>query len=171
MRGFSLAAGLLVFLCAAPAGAQQESFNAGVSGALGFPSSAIGVRIGGPLGPKFGGDLSVVGLAGAIKATPATIVHVRWMRGGRKPSGDSRYWIGGVMFTGITTSTRYVFPDRVITREDHHTLIVPRIGYGWDHVAGNGARAGFELTTGAAGEEEGFIFANAFLTWGRRRST
>jgi len=170
MRGFTLGAGLLVFLCAAPARAQQESFNAGVSGAVGFPSFAGGVRIGGPLGPKFGGDLSVVGLGGAVAATPATIAHVRWMRGGRKPSGDSRYWIGGVMFTTITTSTRYVYPgNTVITQVDHHTLVVPRIGYGWDHVAANGARAGFELTTGAAGEEEGFVFANVFVTWGRPR--
>jgi hypothetical protein len=170
MRGCSLSAGLLAFLCAAaPAAAQQESLNAGVSGAVGFPSFAGGVRIGTPLGPKAGGDLSIVRLAGASDASLSTIAHLRWIRGGRKPSGDSRYWIGGVMFTSVTSSTTYLFPGQRITRRERHTLVVPRIGYGWDHVSANGARAGFELTTGAAGEEAGFMFANVFVTWGPPR--
>ena len=52
------------------------------------------------------------------------------------------------------------------TAVDTRTLVIPRVGCGWDRVTRKGARAGIELTTGSAREEQGFFFANAFLMWG-----
>ncbi|HTM24846.1 MAG TPA: hypothetical protein VL225_06615 [Vicinamibacterales bacterium] len=149
-----------------------ESWKIGASGAAGFPAFAGGLRVSAPLGPKGGVDFAAVRLGGghAVGSSPGYIAHVRWMRGGRKPSGGSRYWIFGAMWMRQATSTTYIFPGHVVqTVEDRHTLVIPRFGYGWDHVDRHGTRVGFEATTGAAGEEQGFIFANVFVMWGPPR--
>jgi hypothetical protein len=176
-----IACGILALGAAASSAAAQdgfetpgtvESWKIGASGAVGVPALAGGLRISAPLGPKWGVDFAAVRLeaASATRAAPGYIAHVRWMRGGRKPSGNSRYWIFGAMWMRQATSTTYIFPGHVVrTVEDRHTLVIPRFGYGWDHVDRHGTRVGFEATTGAAGEEQGFIFANVFVMWGPPR--
>ncbi|HYT74140.1 MAG TPA: hypothetical protein VEL79_05285 [Vicinamibacterales bacterium] len=150
-----------------------ESWKIGASGAVGFPAFAGGLRISAPLGPKGGIDFAAVRLGGGNGGTsiaPGYIAHLRWMRGGRKSSGDSRYWIIGAMWIRDTTSTTYVFPGHgVKTVEDRHTLVIPRFGYGWDRVDRHGTRVGFEATTGAAGEEQVVMLANVFVMWGPAR--
>jgi len=165
---------LLLLICAATARAQapRESWTVGVSGGAGVPASLASVRVGTALGPKAGVDIAVARLAnaGGLLDSPAFITQVRWMRGGRKESGDSRYWIFGVLGTHVTSSTLVIFPGNV--RQylvEEQTIVMPRLGYGWDHITRRGARIGVELTTGAAGEEAGLLLANAFVMWGPPR--
>jgi hypothetical protein len=181
MRCMALGAGLLV-LTPWPTHAQDtvpapastvisEPLTFGVGGALGFPLAMGTVRLSAPLGPKAGIDFAVGRLAGGRDSLGRPfLTHVRWMRGGRKPSGDSRYWIVGAMLVRYSTSTLVIFPGHVRRyMGETRTLAIPRFGYGWDHLTRRGMRAGVELTTGAAGEEAGFLFANAFLMWGPPR--
>ena len=41
--------------------------------------------------------------------------------------------------------------------------------YGWDGITRRGTRIGFEVTTGAVGNEKPVMFANAFVMWGPPR--
>ena len=173
LRVGCLALLLLVWPIGARAQDAAEPWTFGVSGAAGLPSSLGSVRVGAPLGPKVGIDLAVArltGFAGTVTG-PAYITQVRWMRRGRKSSGDSRYWIFGVLGMRATSSTLVIYPGDVrrylVTDQ---TLIMPRFGYGWDHIARRGIRIGLELTTGAAGEEAGLMLANFFVMWGPPRS-
>jgi len=173
MRGkpVALAFLLVVPLAASPSRA-QDAPAIGVTGAVGFPAFKGGVRVSTPLGPKANLDFEVarIGPMSEPALGPAFTGDVRWMRGGRQHSGASRYWIFGAMFVDAKWLTPVVYPGHVVrTLEDRRTLVVPRIGYGWDHVSRRGPRAGFEISTGAAGEEEGFIFANVFVMWGPPR--
>jgi len=173
MRGWSHAAALLfVSTFAALPGYAQDTPAIGVTGAVGFPAFKGGVRVSTPAGPKANLDFEVarIGPMGEPELGPAFTGDVRWMRRGRQPSVDSRYWLFGVMFVGAKWSTPVIYPGHVVTTlEDRRTLVVPRIGYGWDHVSQLGPRVGFEVSTGAAGEEEPFVFANVFVMWGPRR--
>jgi hypothetical protein len=162
---------LVVPLASSPSWA-QDAPAIGVTGAVGFPTFKGGVRVSTPLGTKGNLDLEVarIGPMHEPEFGAAFTGDVRWMRRGRQLSGNSRYWIVGAMFVDAKTSTPIIYPGHVVrTLEERHTLIVPRIGYGWDHVSHHGARAGIELSTGAAGEEEGFFFANVFVMWGPPR--
>jgi hypothetical protein len=161
----------LVILCARAAHAQNvvEPVNVGVTAGVGFPAGLGGVRIAGPLGGHGGVDFAIARLTKGER-DPAYITHLRWSRGGRAASGNSRYWIVGALVAHETSSTVVVFPanDRH-TLVERRTLVMPRFGYGWDHVTRHGARAGLELTAGAAGEEQGLLLANVFVTWGPPR--
>ncbi len=162
---------MLVLLATSAARAQGriEPLNVGVTAALGVPAGLGAVRVGGPLGGHAGIDVAIGQLTGASR-NPACITHVRWIRGGRAESGASRYWIAGLLVTHETSSTLIVFPgNERRTLVERRTLIMPRVGYGWDHVSQHGMRAGLELTTGSAGEEAGLMLANVFLSWGPPR--
>jgi hypothetical protein len=150
----------------------QDAPAIGVTGAAGFPAFKGGVRISTPLGPTASLDLELarIGPMREPALGPAVTADVRWMRRGRRPSGDSRYWIFGAMFVDAKWSTPIIYPGHVVgSLEERRTLAVPRIGYGWDHVSRRGPRAGFEVSTGASGEEEGFVFATVFVMWGPPR--
>ena len=161
-----------VLLCGAvPAAAQGvvEPISLGVTAGLGVPANLVGVRIAGPLGRHGGLDFAIARLTKGA-SDPAYITHVRWIRGGRAASGNSRYWILGTLVAHESSSTLMIFPGnerRYLV--ERRTLVVPRIGYGWDRVTRHGARAGVELTTGSAGEQAGLLLANAFVTWGPPR--
>jgi hypothetical protein len=174
MRRICLIA-LVVVLAAAAARAQDsiETVKVGVSAAAGLPAGLAGLRLSVPAGPKLGVDFSVTrltGIGGLDEMGPAYITHVRWMRGGRAASGEGRYWIFGVLFMDFRTSTLIIYPGNVRkTIYEDQTWLMPRFGYGWDHVTRRGTRYGLELTTGAAGEEAGLMLANVFLMWGPPR--
>jgi len=172
MRGWLSVSALLFASAIAPLPVRaQDAPAVGVSGAAGFPTFKGGVRVSTPLGPKANFDFEVarIGPIGEPELGPAFTGDVRWMRRGRRASGNSRYWIFGVMFVDAKWSTPVIYPGRVVTTEERRILAVPRVGYGWDHVSRRGPRAGFEISTGAAGEEEGFLFANVFVMWGPPR--
>ncbi len=157
--------------CAASATAQdtREQWKVGVTAAAGIPSGLGGIRVGAPMGNHAGIDLAVARLTGwgDMDLGPAYITHVRWTRGGRSPSGDSRYWIFGALFMNMTSTTTVVYPGNVrhyLVERD--TVGMPRFGYGWDHVTRRGTRVGLELTTGAAGEQAALMLANVIVMWG-----
>lgn len=171
---FIAATVLLVVIPAAPAAAQEpvESWKLGVTAAAGWPAGLGALRASGPIGPNAGLDLAVARLTGIgeMETGLAYITHVRWIRGGRKPSGASRYWVFGTLFMRTRSSTLVVYPGNVRTYLVEDRLwVMPRLGYGWDHVTRRGTRAGIELTTGAAGEQAGLVLANVFLMWGPPR--
>jgi hypothetical protein len=159
-------------LCGAvPAAAQDrvEPVSVGVTAGAGYPAGLAGVRIAGPLGRHGGVDFAIGHVTNGQRE-PAYLAHLRWIRGGRRASGNSRYWIFGALVTHETSSTLVVFPgNERQTVVERRTLVMPRVGYGWDHVTRHGARGGIELTTGSAGEEAGLLLANAFVTWGPPR--
>jgi hypothetical protein len=165
---------VFLILVGAAAAAQErvEPLNVGVSAAAGLPSSVGAVRFGAPLGEHAGVDLAVGRLNGfgRTRTGPAYIAHVRWIRGGRAASGGSRYWIFGALGMHTTSSTLVIYPGdvrRYLVKDE--TVVMPRIGYGWDRITRHGMRVGLELTTGAAGEQAGLMLANVFVTWGPPR--
>ena len=167
-----LALVLLLFAATARAQDTTESWKFGVSGAAGLPSSLGSVRVGAPLGPKVGVDFAVARLTGwgDMEIGPAYISQVRYMRGGRKASGDSRYWIFGILGMHATSSTLIIYPGNVRKYlVEESVMVMPRVGYGWDHLTRRGTRIGVELTTGAAGEQAGLMLANVFVMWGPPR--
>lgn len=173
MRGL-VGSALLLVLCASAVRAQDpgESWQVGVAAAAGLPAGLAGVRVSGPITPTVGIDLAVTRLTpiGDMRTGPAYITHVRWMRGGRAASGNGRYWIFGGLVMNTRSSTLIVYPGNVrkyLVEDD--TWLMPRFGYGWDHLTRRGARFGAELTTGAAGEEAGLMLANVFVVWGPPR--
>jgi len=171
-RAGCLALLLLFWSSATRAQDSRESWTAGVSGGAGLPSSLGSVRVGAPLGPKVGVDFAVARLTnvGGTGTGPAYITQVRWMRGGRQVTGNSRYWIFGVLGMRATSSTLVIYPGDVRRYlVENQTVVMPRFGYGWDHIARNGARVGVELTTGASGEQAGLMLANVFVMWGPPR--
>ena len=172
----SVLAVLLVTCLSTAAAAQdgRDTWSVGVTAAAGFPAARLDVRVSLPMRPTVGIDLSAGHLTGDLGGDdsfgPVYITNVRWMRKGRGTSGAARYWIFGTHLVGVRESTAVVFPGRDVQyRVDHKTLVVPRIGYGWDHVSRRGVRGGLELTAGAAGEEAAFVFANVFLMLGPPR--
>jgi len=172
LRGRRLAPALLIAITIAPHPARaQDTWAVGVTGAAGVPPFKAGVRVSTPLGRKTDLDVEVARVAPKDQPElgPAVTGDIRWMRNGRRPSGDSRYWIFGVMFVNAKWSTPVVYPGHVTFLEERRTLVVPRIGYGWDHVSRLGPRAGFEISTGSGGEQELFFFANVFVMWGPPR--
>jgi hypothetical protein len=169
---------LVIGLFAAPAGAQdgRESWKLGVTASAGFPTALGGFRVSAPLAPKAGIDLMVGLPVGDHGNQPGDgygrmfISHIRWIRAGRDESGASRYWIFGVMGMRSRWSTPIIYPGNVrkyLVTDD--TLVGPRVGYGWDGITRRGTRVGFEVTTGAVGEEKPVMFANAFVMWGPPR--
>jgi hypothetical protein len=165
---------LLVGSSSARAQEGRDTWSVGVTGAAGFPAARVDGRLSLPMTPTIGIDLSAGHLAGNLGGDdsfgPIYITSVRWMRGGRASSGASRYWIFGTHLVGVRQTTPVIFPGRDTQYlVEHKTLVVPRIGYGWDRVSRRGIRAGLELTTGAAGEEAPFVFANVFLMVGPPR--
>jgi hypothetical protein len=165
---------LSLVLAGTVAAAQEriEPLNVGVSAAAGLPSSVGAIRFGAPLGEHAGVDLAVGRLNsfGGMQTGPAYIAHVRWIRGGRAASGSSRYWIFGALGMHTTSSTLVIYPGdvrRYLVKDE--MVMMPRFGYGWDQITRRGMRVGFELTTGAAGEQAGLMLANLFVTWGPPR--
>jgi hypothetical protein len=162
---------LLVTACAVPASAQHtaDSWKVGVGAGAGIPASLAAIRFSAPETPHSGFDLVLarVGSVGSTHLGPACIAQVRWMRGGRAPSGYSRHWIFGVMAMRATSSTLVIFPgNQRVETIDEDVIVMPRVGYGWDRTTRRGTRLGLELTTGSAGESAGLMLANAFVAWG-----
>jgi hypothetical protein len=102
LRGRRLAPALLIAITIAPHPARaQDTWAVGVTGAAGVPPFKAGVRVSTPLGRKTDLDVEVarVGPKDQPELGPAFTGDIRWMRNGRRPSGDSRYWmIFTVMF-------------------------------------------------------------------------
>lgn len=160
----------LVVSSAAPISFAQESWKAGGLAGAGIPAAIGGLRLSVPAGPKAGFDLDLASVGHGFGLGPVIVTDVRWMRGGRAANGNGRYWILGTAFSRYTNSTRVYYPGRQVTYlTDRHFIVLPRIGYGWDHVAPNGVRAGVDLTSGAAGETEAMLLATAFVMWGPPR--
>jgi len=173
MRRICVSAFLLLW-CSAPARAQgtRESWTVGVTGAAGLPAALASVRAGAALGEHAGIDVALAKLTPSWydELSPAVIAQVRWIRGGRSASGDSRYWIFGALAMKARSSTLIIYPGNVQKSVVDETMVsMPRFGYGWDHVTRRGARIGVELTTGAAGEQAGLMLANVFVMWGPPR--
>src|SRR5262249_8543048 len=173
MRRIVSGAFLLLF-CSTAARAQdtRESWTVGVSGAAGLPSHLASVRAGASLGEHAGIDVALARLSGGWSdhLSPAFITQVRWIRGGRTVAGDSRYWIFGALVMQARSSTTIIYPGNVRKYlVEEHTIAMPRVGYGWDHVTRRGTRVGLELSTGSAGEQAGLMLANAFVMWGPPR--
>jgi hypothetical protein len=165
---------LLLLMCAGPARAQgaRESWTIGAAGAAGWPAALASVRAGAALGTHAGIDVALARLTSSWydDFSPAVITQVRWSRGGRKPSGDSRYWIFGVLAMKARSSTLIIYPGNVRKYLVEESIVaMPRVGYGWDHITRRGTRVGLELTTGSAGEEAGLMLANVFVMWGPPR--
>jgi hypothetical protein len=173
MRRILLSA-LVLLWCSAPARAQgtRESWTVGVTGAAGLPAALASVRAGTSLGEHAGIDVAVARLTPGWydDLSPAVIAQVRWIRGGRSASGDSRYWIFGVLGMQARSSTLVIYPGNVRTYlVDESAVVMPRVGYGWDHISRRGTRFGLELTAGGAGEQAGLMLANVFVMWGPPR--
>jgi hypothetical protein len=154
----------------------RESWKVGVVAATGFPPALGAVRLSAALGPTTGIDFFVGRMAGYPGGEPGDgfgpvfATHVRWMRGGRSTTGDSRYWVFGVLATTMHSSTLIIYPGGVRRYlVDDHAAVGPRVGYGWDHITRRGTRVGAELTTGAIAEETPVVFASVFLLWGPPR--
>lgn len=151
---------------AAPISFAQESWKVGGLAGAGIPAVIGGLRLSVPGGPKVGFDLDVASVGDSLDLGPLFVTDVRWMRGGRAMNGNGRYWILGAAFSRYSNSTPVYYPGHEVRYlVDRHAVVLPRIGYGWDHVAPNGVRAGVDLTSGAAGETEAMLLVTAFVMW------
>jgi hypothetical protein len=137
----------------------------------GFPAALAAVRVGAPLGSHAGIDAGVARLAASgWRAGPAGFAHVRWLRSRRDAAGGGRYWIAGALGMRTTSSRSYgtatTIQGYIVTRR---TVLMPRVGYGWDQVTRHGMRFGVDLTGGSAAEDVSLVLLNVFAMWGPPR--
>jgi hypothetical protein len=172
MRTIAALGFLVLVASAARAQGRAEGVTFGVTAGAGIPAAMGAVRIGSPLGPHAGIDAGVARLTNVAgwHVGPAYFAHVRWLRGGRDASGGGRYWIVGALGMRGTSSTSYGTTTKILGHiVKHETIIMPRLGYGWDQVTRRGGRFGVELTGGSAEEDVPLVLANVFVMWGPPR--
>jgi hypothetical protein len=129
-----------------------------------MPATLPAVRVSIPLGTQFGLDIdlgaSVFWGDSSIGQVPDGAVfsgQLRWMRKGRQPDGNGRYWLAGPLHA----RGRDIGPDGEI-RKDRAIRNV-QIGYGWDRVRAR-TRYGAEISVGVASDGE----ARLFIVWGQQ---
>lgn len=164
-----LAVALSVCLLPQTAFAQQSWSVGGLAG-TGIPFGIGGLRVSVPGTPTVTIDFDIARVGPDTGLGRVFVADFRWMRHDRSANGNGRYWIFGAAFADKTSTTTLVYPGHQVERLTmRRGLVIPRLGYGWDHVAHNGLRAGLDLTTGAAGEEAGMMLGTVFVTWGPPR--
>jgi hypothetical protein len=155
----------------APPSARVEVGAVGAVGALGRLGA---LRLGSQVHEKFAVDFTAGRVEGRGRDGDglhgfAFAAQVRWLWHGRRPNGRSGYWLAGPQVLQSTNRTEIRWSDRPTTYiVDESAFATLQVGYGWDVLMKNGARAGVEVSTG--GNEGGASpFVNAFMTWGPAR--
>lgn len=176
----SLGTAALLALLAAPAAwgqtaptpaATREPPAVGVAASNGLFGWVAAVRASAPIDDHWAFDATVGHISGQGRTASgpqgvSASAQVRWLRGGRRPSGASGHWIFGVMMQHAIDRTEIRFPNRTIVTRSDFVNVTPQIGYGWDRAHRSGARYGLELSTG--GNTNGpSQYIQVFVVWGR----
>ena len=172
-----------LFSCSVARGQEQllpvtarpvERFAVGAVGAAGLPGNVAAVRVGGPVSHRLALDVTIGHVAARGRDGDgangfAVGAQVRWLWHGRDAKGCSGYWLAGPQVLQSTNRTEVRWPNHTSTYiVDKSPFVSLQVGYGWDVMMKNGARAGVEISTGASSQGPS-PFINAFVVWGPSR--
>ena len=141
---------------------------------MGLPGSIAAVRVGGPISRRLAVDVTIGHVAGRGRDGDgadglAVGAQVRWLWHGRDMKGRSGYWLAGPQVLQSTNRTEVRWRNHTSTYiVDKSPFVSLQVGYGWDVIMKNGARAGVEISTGG-GDHGPAPFVKVFVAWGPSR--